>query len=477
MKNQYITPNETMRENDSASIQAAVDLARRVGVNRVVIPRLNQRTGAEKWIISETVKLPSDMTVVLADCFMQMADDVVGGFFKSENLFTPDGTDPAKKMRNIHIIGEGRAILDGGNPTELNEETQKKIGIPVRLNTPIFLMNVEGFSVENIEILHQRYWGMRFQFCSYGVIKNIHFDICRDRRNQDGINLRNGCHHITIDNVSGQTGDDMIALSAIDRAAAPPFENYDLIVKGEPWDIHDVEIRNVSGAAVLHPLITMRNHNGAKIYNINIENVRDTEQTQPAYEEGNKPLHEGEVYTLGRRFALILLGHNAYGATPAVMGDTYNIKMKNLHVTYSDSVVLTHSVIRDCEVSDVYASGKCKSILTVMGNEWGDDTLGVKMENFTLSDVDFDCERADSAIIDYRYMREGDYVKGLSLSGVKAKNVPLLAKVHKRCLEFDITLDDGCDCPREIETTEPKEVKQSEITYLPFKANIERKYN
>ena len=88
MKTQFITPNDTIRENDSASIQAAVDLAKSEGINKVVIPKLNARTGEEKWIISETVKLPSDITVVLSDCFMQMADDVVGGFFKSENLFT-----------------------------------------------------------------------------------------------------------------------------------------------------------------------------------------------------------------------------------------------------------------------------------------------------------------------------------------------------------------------------------------------------
>ena len=476
MKTQFITPNDTIRENDSASIQAAVDLAKKNGINKVVIPRLNARTDEEKWIISETVKLPSDITVVLSDCFMQMADDVVGGFFKSENLFTEWGTDPARKMRNIHIKGEGRAVLDGGRPTALNEETQRNIGIPVRLNTPIILMNVEGFSVENIEILHQRYWGLRFQFCSHGVIRNIHFDICRDRRNQDGINLRNGCHHIVIENISGQTGDDMIALSAIDREALPPFENYDVIVKDEPWDIHDVEIRNVSGSAVLHPVITMRNQHGAKIYNINIENICDAQQTQSAYEEGNTPLH-GEPFVPGRRFALILLGHNAYAKNPAVMGEIYNINFKNLRARYSDSVILTHSALKDIKVSGVHASGRCKSVLTVLGNEWGDETLGVKIEGFELNNVVFDNEYIGSAVIDYRYMREGDYVQGMLLSEVETRNVENLAKVHKRCGKFDITLDESCDCPREIVTTEPPEVKQTEITYLPFKPNIERKYD
>ena len=150
---------------------------------------------------------------------------------------------------------------------------------------------------------------------------------------------------------------------------------------------------------------------------------------------------------------------------------------KNLQVRYSDSVILTHSVLKDIKVSDVHASGRCRSVLTVMGNEWGDDTLGVKIEGFELNNVVFNNEHLDSAVIDYRYMREGDYVKGLRLSGVESKGVDTLAKIHKRCDEFDVKLDSSCKCPNKIEITEPPEVKQSDITYIPFKPNITRKYN
>ena len=84
----YVSVNETIGECDSDSIQRAVDLAAERGIGKVVIPRINERTGEPKWIITKTVKLPSDMTVVLDNCFMQMADGVGGGFFASDNLFT-----------------------------------------------------------------------------------------------------------------------------------------------------------------------------------------------------------------------------------------------------------------------------------------------------------------------------------------------------------------------------------------------------
>ena len=138
MSKLFITPNDTIGACDSESIQSAVDQAKACGINKVVIPRMNDRTSEAKWIITKAIKLPSDFLLVLDNCFMQMADDVVGGFFKSENLFTECGTDPDATMHNIHIRGEGYAVLDGGKPTLLNEETQFDLGVPVRLNSPIF---------------------------------------------------------------------------------------------------------------------------------------------------------------------------------------------------------------------------------------------------------------------------------------------------------------------------------------------------
>lgn len=478
MSKLFITPNDTIGACDSESIQNAVDTAKKSGINKVVIPRMNDRTGEAKWVITETVKLPSDFMLVLDNCFMQMADDVVGGFFKSENLFTESGTDPDATMHNIHIRGEGNAVLDGGKPTAINEETQRDIGTPVRLNSPIFFMNVEGFSVENVSILHQRYWGMRFQFCSKGIIRNIFFDICRDRRNQDGINLRNGCHDILIENVHGQTGDDMIALSAIDNVAKPPFEKYDVIVKDRSWDIHDVTIRNISGAAILHPLVTLRNHNGAKIYNIHIENLRDTAQTQPAYEEGNPWPHDNEKeYVYGKRFALVLIGSNTYYTTPSVMGDTHDITIKDICCSYSASAVTMQSTVKNCRISGVHAYGKCRTILTSGINDWGDDVLGVKLDNVIVDNVQLDTDYPDAAVIECKYMREGDYIKRLMLSNIVTDGAAHLARVHKRAETVDIRLTGASDCPTDIIRVEPPEVKRCDIKFKPFVPNIERKYN
>ena len=414
----FISPNETIGVTDSESIQKAVDLAAKTGTFKVVIPRINARTGEAEWIIDKTVRLPSEMTVVLDNCFMTMADDVVGGFFCSDNLFTERGTDPEERMHAITIRGEGTAILDGGKPTALNESTQKDLGVPVRLNTPIFFMNVEGFKVENISITNQRYWGMRFQFCSKGIIRDIFFSVNQDRRNQDGINLRNGCHDILIENIHGQTGDDMIALSAIDTDKPVGFNiDYPTIVRGFDWDIHDVTIRNISGAAVRHPLVALRNHNGAKLYNINIENIRDTDFIRPAASDDFE------------RYALVAVGNNSYaGIRPSILGETYNITIRNINATYSTRAVYIQSTLRDSLISGVYAADACKSVIATTPDGWASAKSGAKIENLTVSDVYFrPSSKENSQLIDFSVMRDGDFAHNIYLNNVNMFGVGALA--------------------------------------------------
>lgn len=469
MIRQYISPNETIGTTDSESIQNAVDLAQEEGINKVVIPRKNARTGKCIWMIGKTIRLPSDMTVVLDNCFMQMEDDVVGGFFCNETLFTEKGKHLEHRMRNIHIKGIGEAILDGGRPTAINEDTQKAIGIPVRLNTPVFFMNVEGFSVENIKIHHQRYWGMRFEFCSGGVIRDVSFKVIRDRRNQDGINLRNGCHDILLENISGQSGDDLIALSAIDTDQPTGFgesgDDYSVIVEGHDWDIHDVTIRNIWGSPVTHPLVALRNHNGAKMYNIHIENVHDTSMLFPAY--------EGER----ERYAIIHIGDNIYYRTSRQkMGDTHDITIRDIYYNHTRSGVLVGGTVKNMYISNLHGGGKAGSALTVVGDNWGDDVYGVDMENVILDGI-FLNGKEDAVVIHFPYMQQGNYIKRLYVRNAFLEKVNRLAIVHDNCRKFDLQTQnmEGADFCDTIEWTDQAvKIKRAERNLPPFSSPVRR---
>jgi hypothetical protein len=450
MKDFIITPNDFDLNTDSENIQQAINEAKRTGVNQIVIPRINKKRGSSLWVIDKTIRLPSDIEVVLDNCFMQMADDVVGGFFCSETLFTPEGTSLAHRLKNIHIRGLGSATLDGGRPTGLSEKTQAEYGMPVRLNTPVFFMNVEGFSVENIRITNHRYWGMRFEFCSRGVIRDMYFEGHCDSKNQDGINLRNGCNHILIENIFGQTGDDMIALSAIDHDTKIGFNaDYPLIVQGHDWDIHDVTIRNISGSAIHHPLIAMRNHNGAKLYNIVIDNVRDTEQLYPAI---------GEERFNYERYSVVTIGSPNYALTQNQIGDTYNISISNVYAAYSAKAIFLACSLRNSTIRNVFASGLCRHVVSVLHTDgWDMKFAGVKIENVLLDGIyHTPAEKKDTWSLDFSIMRDEDYIKNLVVSNVFTENTSHFAEIAENISDkADIKLLNA-----NIDTEEAKEIKK-----------------
>jgi len=467
MEKNYITPNDTVREDDSASIQSAVDLAASLKIGKVVIPKLNTRTGEAKWIIERTVKLPSDMTVILDGAFMMMADGVAGGFFASDNLFTERSRKLSERMHNIHIRGEGGATLDGGRPTELNEDTQRAMGTPVRQNTPIFFINVENFSVEGLRILHHRYWGMRFQYCARGSIRNIYFEVCRDRRNQDGINLRNGCHDVLIENIFGQTGDDMIALSAIDSDVDYFIESHPVIVDGHSWDIHDVTIRNISGSPVTHPLVAMRAANGARIYSIHIENLHDTEPVCPAY-EGDRP-----------RYALVHIGNNIYWSkSKAEVEDMRDVTVRDVYARYSESAIVANGAIKNLSVYNVHGSGKCRSVISVIGDNWGDDVYGAKIDGLNLDGVFLEPDEGLSGtVLDFSYMQDGDYLKGVTVDHANLCGVGSLAVVHKKCEKLEIELGKTVleNSSSEVKRVDlPIRLRRADKSFAPFKSPVKR---
>lgn len=99
--------------------------------------------------------------------------------------------------------------------------------------------------------------------------------------NQDGIDLSNGCHHIVITDITGQTGDDVIALTAIaDKIYYPGGSLRSTRVMHSDWtrrsrDIHDIVIRNViahSNLCWTVRLLPVEAH----IWNVVIDGVIDT---------------------------------------------------------------------------------------------------------------------------------------------------------------------------------------------------------
>ena len=297
------------------------------------------------WDITEPVRLPSNFTIVLENCYLRVATGHFTNIFVNESFNTEKGRTPAGVDKNISIKGKGFAILDGNEDFNgLSERTQKKNGFPeVYKNNLILFTNVEGFYVSNIECRNQGWWAMNFYYSSYGYVGNIHFAANDTRidengkrhkglifedyestlvKNADGINLRVGCHNVVIENITGFTEDDTVALTAVpDEYFEKEFGSDEM-----PVDIYNVEIKNIRASSYCS-IIRILNQGGTKIHDVLIENIYDTSDECPSLNHGCNVIKIGDLHPYAERHAND--------------DETYNIKVKNLYACGVNALKLT----------------------------------------------------------------------------------------------------------------------------------------
>ncbi|MBE6656172.1 MAG: hypothetical protein E7609_04825 [Ruminococcaceae bacterium] len=316
----YLSPNDPrfQADSDAVSIQNAIDAAEKGPIRTVRIPRVCERMGREEWIIDKSILLLSNITVILDDCHLTLKKDVYENIFRNKNMYTDVSTKREGKQTGIRIIGVGDAVLDGGEGNDLTEATSLKDGRPnIRFNNFILLHNVSNYVIENISCVNLRWWAINQICCTDGRLENIHFFNGKLTRNQDGIDLRIGCSNIYINNITGRCGDDVVALSAF--KASKECEKF--LVEGMTPDIHDVTIRNVC-AHTHYSLVALRNTDGAKIYRVYIENIRDS---------------GGEYGPIN----IVRIGENLYyRERTSILGETYDIRVRGVYSSTLCTVML-----------------------------------------------------------------------------------------------------------------------------------------
>lgn len=416
----YLSPNDPrfQAETDSKSIQNTIDAAAKGPVRTVRIPRLCARTGLDEWMIDKSILLPSDITIILDDCHLTLVEGVYENIFRNKNLYTEISTKAEGKQTGIRIVGVGDAILDGGKGNDLLERTSMKDGRPsIMFNNFILLHNVSDYVLENFSCVNMRWWAINQICCTHGRIENLRFFNGDLIPNQDGIDLRIGCSNIYINNITGRCGDDVVALSAF--AGSGECKKY--LVEGMTPDIHDVTIRNVS-ADTNYSLVALRNTDGAKMYRIFIENIKDP----------------GGIY--GPR-SVVRIGENLYYRDrTSVIGETFDIYVRGVY-SLNRGTIFIGGALNDSHISDVYAGGTAMhaistfacNMLIVKQNRiaYG----GATMENVVFDNIHYNgsaghCNEEwmnepgtpyNGCAIDFRRMREGDYLKHVVFRDVFAR--------------------------------------------------------
>ena len=363
---EYYSPNDPafVRETDSASIQAAVDAAAENGLGIVRIPRMNVRTGKPIWNIDSAILLPSDMTVYLDDCHLRLADGAICNVFRNSNMYTPEGLTLSGTQHDIRIIGSGRAVLDGGIHNGLTQGTAAEMGYSdPYLNNFILFHNVTDFELSGFRMVDQRYWCVNLLFCRGGHIRDLDIRAKDNVINQDGIDLRLGCSNITIENITGAAGDDMIALSGFVGASSR------YAVAGADIDIHSVIIHNIRATSRSWGIVSLRNQDGVRIYNIHIDGIMDSAPDDP---------HVGT-------YAAVRIGQNYYVHSRASQpGETRDITVQNVWTNRNAAVLLGATLI-NAQIRNIHT---CGTAVCAVSSNGGAYLKNVLIEGVYHSSVD-----------------------------------------------------------------------------------------
>lgn len=348
----FYSPNDPnlLSTSDSRSINAAIRAAHESGCNTVVIPRANQRTGRYEWIIDESILLPDGITVILDGCTMIQAEGCYCNMFRTATAFDKGARTLDNEQKDIRLLGRNGALLDGGVYNGHSEWTDKD-GSLIN-NTMLLFANLRGFTVEGFKVRHQRWWGMTFYSCCHGTIRNIEFEAdfasvgpSGERldeeptdyahiyiKNGDGIDIRCGCSDILIENITGQTEDDTVALTALKGRHETRY-----FVPEKGWDIHNIIIKNVMSRAFSGAQLRLLCADGTRVHDITADTLIDT-SAHRAWENSVFLGHALPEYIRGRT---------------SIRGEMFNIALSNIH-SNSQRAILVGCSVENLRISNLF---------------------------------------------------------------------------------------------------------------------------
>jgi len=332
---------------DSPAIERMIAQAVNDGSRRVTLAKKPDGT---PWYLTRAILLPDDFTLEIDDCTVQLApfvkDNLIRNAGAQETGVTPN--------RNIAIRGRGRAVLCGGLE---NHYAPRRSGDTNGWRAlGVILSAVDGFVIDGVTLRETQAWGVSIENGScHGRVSNIRLEDTNLLFNQDGIDVRAGCHDIVIENISGSCGDDAVALTGVGsrgqplaaklsggKIVAPPLSigsprcGRDVC---EADDIYNVTISNVHArSAGGHSVVRLLCQDGVKLHHVTVRDVVDT--TEDGQLEAQATIRIGDF--------------DYWTDRPAQMGDMHHIVIEDVKARGKFGISfkgpLSDSVIRNVTV-------------------------------------------------------------------------------------------------------------------------------
>ena len=348
------TPNRFFGSDSERIAQAVAAAAECGGIVRIPPRTPDAESDRTFWLLDEAILIPGNTTLYLDNCVLKLSDRCRDNFIRSANA--GPGIEKPEPMENIHLIGLGRAELIGADHPRATGDGAKQLGVRSYgtdagkegesqkgdwRNIGVLLAKVNRFSVSGLTIREPHCWSLSLEKCSFGRIRDIEFHSTENRvidgqnvktLNQDGLDLRKGCHDIFIENIFGSTGDDLVALTAIraDAAVGGRWETTE-VSETDPEamnDIYNITIRNVIGYSNGgHQIVRFLNASGIKIHHVLLDGVFDA---SPAEITDRVTVKIGDA-------------NPAWGG-PTPLGDTYGLHLANIQSKSHYAILIAGSL-------------------------------------------------------------------------------------------------------------------------------------
>ncbi|EPL7298428.1 TPA: hypothetical protein ACPFGO_003676 [Klebsiella pneumoniae] len=344
-----VSPNQFDGATQHYRIQAALDFLDRRGGEGVLELGVDtiSNPSTSTWVRGSALLMHDNLTLSLNSATLKLADGVFDNIIRNKGIvFDPDNPNGValelNENRNVKIIGSGKDEcfiegpdvpytaphpINGGEPVEWVGDFfgWRTIGI--------LLANCKNYEMSGFTMRKTTCWGISQERGCEGMhLHDIGFDTTV--KNGDGIDFRMGCRNGLVENISGNTSDDTVAMTALlNWQTNYPSGNYiwPLQVSGDAShplgdDIENITVQNIKSSSLANQvrlLIT----NGAKMNNITVSDIEDS----------------GVVAV-----TQVIVQTGAYGA-PSQLGDMTNITVNGIVSNYSNLSLNIDIPIKDSQ--------------------------------------------------------------------------------------------------------------------------------
>jgi len=168
----------------------------------------------EPYFIDAPIRIPSNRHIEAAyDAVIRLVPGATLLMLRSEN--TADGTHlPIRELRscNISINGgrweESNTCRLGYGKSGMYDEERSMYGV----TTCMLFNNIENLTLTNMTFAHTAAFAVQLGDAKNVVIENITFESCY----ADGIHVNGNTENLMVRNISGEVGDDLVALNTYD---------------------------------------------------------------------------------------------------------------------------------------------------------------------------------------------------------------------------------------------------------------------